>query len=71
MSYRDNEPKGAIFPGVAILLAMASLVGALVCIRQPASAVRVWVPAQSTSLSPGKTTTRCSPVRVGCDTNSI
>lgn len=71
MSYRDDKPKGTIFPGVAILLAMAGLVGALVCIRQPPSPVRVWVPVQSTSLSPGKTTTRCSPVRVGCDMDSI
>jgi 3-hydroxymyristoyl/3-hydroxydecanoyl-(acyl carrier protein) dehydratase len=30
MSYRDDKPKSAIFPGVAILLAMAGLVGALV-----------------------------------------
>jgi hypothetical protein len=71
MSYRDDNPKTAIFPSLALPLAMAGLVGALVSIRRPASPVPVWVPVQSTSLPPRNTTTRCSPVRMGCDMDLI
>ncbi|AHF88218.1 hypothetical protein RLEG3_03750 (plasmid) [Rhizobium leguminosarum bv. trifolii WSM1689] len=53
MSYRDDEPKGTIFPGVVLLLAMAGLVGALVSMRQSTAPVRVWVPVQSMSLPAG------------------
>jgi hypothetical protein len=68
MSYPDQGPKGTIFPALAILLAMAGLVGALVSIRQPALPVRVWVPVQSTGSPGGKSTANCSPVWAGCNT---
>ncbi|MBY5336416.1 hypothetical protein HFO99_21220 [Rhizobium leguminosarum] len=67
MSYKDDEPKGTIFPGVVFLLAMAGLVGALVSMRQSTAPVRVWVPVQSTGSPAGKSTATCSPAWAVCN----
>ncbi|ACS59871.1 hypothetical protein DB728_09005 [Rhizobium leguminosarum bv. viciae USDA 2370] len=69
MSHRNRKPSGSIFPGVAILFAMAALVGALVSIQRPAAPIRVWVPAQSgeSRLGGEKSLSTCSPVWAGCN----
>ncbi|MBX4871648.1 MULTISPECIES: hypothetical protein [Rhizobium] len=43
--YDDDQTRGSIFPGFAILLAMAAMIAALVFVGQPVQATRVWVPA--------------------------
>lgn len=42
---QDHRPTGTAFPGFVILLAIAALIVALVSVRQPTQAARVWVPA--------------------------
>ncbi|TWA47405.1 hypothetical protein FB008_12040 [Sinorhizobium medicae] len=44
---QDYRPPGSGFPGFVILVAIAALIGALVSVRQPTQAARVWVPAST------------------------
>jgi hypothetical protein len=41
---QDYHPPGSAFPGFVILVAIAALIVALVSVRQPTQAARVWVP---------------------------
>jgi hypothetical protein len=69
MSYRDDEPSGTISPCIAILLAMAGLIGAVVSNARPVASVRVWVPVQSNDASSGwiRSTSPCLAMRAGCN----
>ncbi|TWA26092.1 hypothetical protein FB004_103198 [Sinorhizobium medicae] len=44
---QDYRPPGSGFPGFVILVAIAALIVALVSVRQPTQAARVWVPAST------------------------
>jgi len=43
----DFRPPGSAFPGFVLLMAIAAMIVALVSVRQPTQAARVWVPAAS------------------------
>jgi hypothetical protein len=43
----DYRPSGSLFPGFVILVAIAALVIALVAVKEPTKAARVWVPGVS------------------------